>query len=1212
MKKPILILGRLDLLRSFLRGLLCLGVSWVAGPVAQAVDYNSAGSGNWSTPANWTPNGNPNPTADNVTIGNGTNITVDAGIPAPSSAATIFFSGTTGIVTGTGVLNTVNIDTSNDAVLSVTGGGTLNVTGNILGGSNTGTTNNNVINVTGTGSTISTTLNGSTQIGYQKNATLNVTNGGTFTTTVTGAGQVIIGDGATGILNVDGAGSTFVANVGPYTLAQGEIAVSVGKGTATGTVSVTNGGTFTMGATQDVYNSNGAGNPALMDATGQRTLYIGRDTGSTGTFNVGTSPGVGGGTVTNNGGISVGDRGTGTFNMYDGTVTTGLGVVAQGGDMFVGGYMNGGFFPNPPIGNAQTFNRNMIARLSYLTGPGLPTAGTPNYVNVLHQTGTVFNAFPIFPPWAPDPGGGPTWNQPVTTGTGVFNMSGGTMNIGGVLWAGAMRGSVGTINVTGGTLNITGQFLQQDPLFFPTSTSTAIRLGEYGKGIYNQTGGTVTTGVSGSGGDISVSYADNIATNGTGSATSLTISGGTLNVGGTIFIGADASENGTSQGLINFDGGTVFTNAIQYGWGGGLVNYNGTVLKANIDTLNFLNGSNVANSEILAGNGGAIFDTNGHAVTINSVLDGPGVLTKQGAGTLTFTNSQQYTGATNVNNGTLLYGTNDVIATGVVNVNRISGSASAILDMGLDRTDTVGTVTLGGVFSGGRIDGTGTSTLTTTGTFEMQNGTVTAGLGGAGIALNKTTTGTVTLSGTNSYTGLTTVSAGTLRLNNSASSNTTILTDGVNATTDILINGGTLLLAASEQIGNTARINMTSGAMTFSGSGRTETIGSLTNSGGTLTTGANTIIGLGSITWSGGTNTINTGGLISDKHWVITGGTNTVQAGGTLLVEVGGGTADMHFGGTASPTITLNSSAGPGDAGRILLRNDIYVDASLTSGTAQILNGGALANPGFIDMDGGIRTYDINNGLASSDMRISARIQNGGMTKTNTGTLELTGDNTFADSTTIDTNGGTLLANGVNTLGGTSDITVNSGGTLLLDGADGRVNDSANIILNGGVLSIAGVSGSLSNATEQMGVLTLTANSAIFFGSGDTNRLIFTDFVMNGFTLAVYGWSGFIYAPYETVDHGPASQDRIEFLNNPVLSGTDLGNISFYNDTGAWIGTALEVDDGPYFEIVPVPEPSTVIGALGLVGLVGYRERRRLGDLSARLVEAYKKWKAKA
>ena len=61
--------------------------------------------------------------------------------------------------------------------------------------------------------------------------------------------------------------------------------------------------------------------------------------------------------------------------------------------------------------------------------------------------------------------------------------------------------------------------------------------------------------------------------------------------------------------------------------------------------------------------------------------------------------------------------------------------------------------------------------------------------------------------------------------------------------------------------------------------------------------------------------------------------------------------------------------------------------------------------------------------------------------------------------------------------------------------------------------------------------------------------------------------------------------------------GNTLGSISFYNDAGGLIGTGKEVSfgNGTYsFEVVPVPEPTTIFGALALVGLVGYRERRRL------------------
>jgi len=71
------------------------------------------------------------------------------------------------------------------------------------------------------------------------------------------------------------------------------------------------------------------------------------------------------------------------------------------------------------------------------------------------------------------------------------------------------------------------------------------------------------------------------------------------------------------------------------------------------------------------------------------------------------------------------------------------------------------------VDGGGSITGSGTSTLTSTGTYEMKSGSVSAILGGSGIALNKTTSGTATLSGANTYTGTTTVTVGTLVVANS-------------------------------------------------------------------------------------------------------------------------------------------------------------------------------------------------------------------------------------------------------------------------------------------------------------------------------------------------------------------------------------------------------------------------------------------------------------
>ncbi len=136
--------------------------------------------------------------------------------------------------------------------------------------------------------------------------------------------------------------------------------------------------------------------------------------------------------------------------------------------------------------------------------------------------------------------------------------------------------------------------------------------------------------------------------------------------------------------------------------------------------------------------------------TIAGVLSGSGSLVKIGAGTLALSGKNIYTGETIVSWGTLAYGTNDAIGGGPVTINggifNISGYS-----------DTVGTVILD---SGSILTGI----LTSTSGFEMKNGTVSARLRGTGIPLDKTTAGTVTLSGANTYTGPTTVYAGTLKL----------------------------------------------------------------------------------------------------------------------------------------------------------------------------------------------------------------------------------------------------------------------------------------------------------------------------------------------------------------------------------------------------------------------------------------------------------------
>ena len=222
------------------------------------------------------------------------------------------------------------------------------------------------------------------------------------------------------------------------------------------------------------------------------------------------------------------------------------------------------------------------------------------------------------------------------------------------------------------------------------------------------------------------------------------------------------------------------------------------------------------------------------------------------------------------------------------------------------------------------------------------------------------------------------------------------------------------------------------------------------------------------------------------------------------------------------------------------------------------------------------------------------------------GNTVLSGNNgSYTGSTTV--SGGTLAIASSTALTDGS-ISVGSGGTFLFS-ASGNSENGANVTLSGGNLSF----GTLTGATETLGSLTLTANSTITFGgagSGDT--LTFTNLSLGTYTLTVDDWSGqkYYYSGYTgpgvsgangtTNDPGTdTAQDRLLFTGStsPVTT-SDLGNsqVQFYDDSGNFInnGKVVSYEGGPDSELVPAPEPSTYVMALGLVLLAAYRERRRL------------------
>ncbi|UPG96766.1 autotransporter domain-containing protein [Luteibacter aegosomatissinici] len=240
------------------------------------------------------------------------------------------------------------------------------------------------------------------------------------------------------------------------------------------------------------------------------------------------------------------------------------------------------------------------------------------------------------------------------------------------------------------------------------------------------TGGTQAAAVAFSGGDNHLIIRDGGSFSGNIVSTS-----GDANGGDTITFHSDITTTFDLASTGAVGSGTFIQGFTQFGKAGtGTMTLSGTASAAQSWTIS--GGSLVANTDSLAGNVTFAPDTGATANltfnqatdgTYSGVISGDGSLTKDGAGVLTLTGNNTYTGLTTINAGQLLVSRDGV--TGMLEGD-VANNATLIFN----RADTV--------HYGAVISGTGT--------------------------LTQTGTGMLILNGANTYTGATTVTAGTLEV----------------------------------------------------------------------------------------------------------------------------------------------------------------------------------------------------------------------------------------------------------------------------------------------------------------------------------------------------------------------------------------------------------------------------------------------------------------
>jgi len=1008
-----------------------------------------SGSGSWSTPANWNPDGNPangatlifgNSGTCGTTLDTGTFTSVGGLTFTSSTAAYTISQGTGGTLTLSGgiqQLGSVGVIMSNGMTLS--GGNTMNVSsssgtiilaGIIYGAGSLTKSGNGLLTLSGVNAySGGTTLNGgvlsvntlaigglASGIGNSGSAAANLTTSAGSTLQYTGTSMAIDRhfNLASGILTFDvtssSANLTFSdINGSTYGTATGIALAKAGAGTLTLNTSVANTSslnfiTLSSGVLTGTKPFNLVRSAQALTISGNSTLSLGTltftgaggtisATGSSGDANTISSPIV----LANTGlgaGVAAGVRltMTGTISGAQAFTKTDFGTLTLTGSSSFSG------------GATITAGQLNVNRANAL-GSGTVTVNSGATMTYTFLNGTLGNIVKGSGTWNLLPASATYFTGSATATLSAFT---GAMNIGvGARYTAAtsaqLPGNSATINVTGG-----GQLY-------------------LGAGAVTSSSATLTINGRGWSGD-SPTYVDGLGLG------ALRLDGGGTYTG-TIIVGS-----GTSR-ILNFSGAPTTTGTISLGGG----------------TLElYAQGGNQSINGTITGSGGQIVKLGTFTTSLGAAntYTGP---TTIGAGTLSIAADSGLGAAPGVATPSQLTLDGGVLEI-TANDTTISANRGLFVDAGGGTISTPAanqTTTYRAI-----ITGTGPLTINGSGDVNMQ-------------AANTSYSGGWTINGVRMMGGSSSAMFGT-------GSVTIVGSGGTGA--ELLATGGTWTNNfAISGFGGNSRDSTQRGALRLDGATVSGTITLQADAAIDSNTGGGTVSGkitgghaltinkscVGTVTLSG-SNDYTGLTTISGGKLVLSGGVNRIKSGNDLTIAVGTATFDLN-------------------------------------GQIQVLD--ALNGLGTINLGAGALTV----GAFSASCAYSGIITGtGSLTKTGTGTLTFGGPNTYTGSTIV--SGGKLLITSSGSIDDSSTTTVNSGGSLVIansawtlgnamilnGGTVSSYQDNQGTVLGGGSSTITG--GNVRYTFTSSGSLTLPATmngaSVLLVGGGGGGG--------NGWT--VYPW----------------------------------------------------------------------------------------------------------